>query len=80
MGALLDHLGRTCAQARTDAGLRQIDIAAAASVSHVTISRFETGQRLPREVEQVVEAYAEECGSRVRAMWAAALEAWPDEP
>jgi hypothetical protein len=79
MGALLDHLGRACRQARLDAGLRQIDIATEAGTSHASISRFESGKRWPLDPERHVEAYAHECGLRPQDLWRDALEKWYSE-
>lgn len=75
MGRMLDHLGQVCARARERAGLRQIDIATAAGVSHVTIHRFETpGGGDPRDLDSVVEAYAEECHLRSVDLWRQAVD------
>lgn len=77
MGRMLDHLGQACARERERAGLRQIDIATAADVSHVTIHRFETpGGGTPRDLDTVVDAYAHECNLRPTDLWQLALDAW----
>lgn len=79
MGALLDHLGRACRQARIDAGLRQIDIATEAGTTHATISRFEAGKRWPLDPERLVDAYARECAARPRDLWHQAVDNWYSE-
>ena len=77
---MLDHLGRACLSARRGAGLRQIDIATVAGVSHGAVSRFETpGGGHPRDVEALVTAYASECAVPALSLWELALQAWRTE-
>jgi transcriptional regulator with XRE-family HTH domain len=55
---MLDHLGQAARAARREAGLRQIDIATTAGVSHVTISEFERAQGWPERLDAILDAYA----------------------
>lgn len=70
---VLRALGGAARQARLDAGLRQIDIAAAAKVSHGTISRFETSGRA-EDQEAIVRAYEAECEFEAGTLWRRAVE------
>lgn len=68
------RLGQTCRRARRAAGVRQIDIASAAGVSHTTISHFEQGRWWHRQTDEIVNAYAELCATTPEALWRAALD------
>jgi transcriptional regulator with XRE-family HTH domain len=76
MRGVLEHLGRTCLLARETAGLRQIDIATAAGTDNGVVSRFESGERLPRDLDRLVAAYGSECGVEPYELWRQALDAW----
>lgn len=77
---MVQHLGRVAREARERAGLRQIDIATAAGVSHGTISNFEIGAFWPRRLDDIIDAYAAETGVDAREMWRSALERWEQAP
>lgn len=79
MGGVLFQLGLACRSARESAGLRQIDIATTAGTTHATVSRFEAGRRIPRDLDRLVAAYAEECEAAPYELWLAALDAWQRE-
>lgn len=79
MASMLDHLGRACLHARRQAGLRQIDIATTAGVSHGTVSRFETRGVSPRDLDGMVLAYATDCSVGASALWLQAVHAWARE-
>lgn len=66
---MLEQLGRVAREAREEAGLKQLDIATAAGVSHVVISNLERGARYPERLDEVVGAYEEECGLRRGDLW-----------
>lgn len=70
MGA---RLGRTCKQARLDAGLRMIDIATVAGVDQATISLFEGGRGWRRRTDEIVEAYEQECELEPGELWRRAV-------
>lgn len=74
-GALLAHLGAAARTAREHAGLRQIDIATAADLSHTTVSSFETARAWPIDPERLIDIYARECGVRASDLWRAAIDA-----
>jgi transcriptional regulator with XRE-family HTH domain len=73
---MLDHLGQAARAARKEAGLRQIDIATTAGVSHVTISEFERGAGWPERLDAILDAYAAETGCEQIDLWVAALDDW----
>lgn len=70
---MLKELAIVAREAREAAGLSQIDIAVSAHVTDATISRFESGNRRPRGLEQIVRAYAVECGTTEQVLWGRAL-------
>lgn len=70
---MLKRLGRVAHEARLAAGRTQIDIAVVAGVSHAVVSRLETGERWPRDVDAMVEAYESECGLERDELWRRAL-------
>lgn len=74
---LLRALGRTCKTARMAAGKRLPALVAELHRDQSTLYRFEQGVAWPRDVEDVVEAYARIAGmgAGVR-LWQAALDAW----
>lgn len=80
MPSVLAHLGRACLLARREAQLRQIDIAVVAGVSHTIIGRFENGAGVPRDLDRVVQAYADECNVEAVALWTSALLSRYTEP
>lgn len=73
---MLEHIGEASRDARRQAGLRQLDVATTAGVSHVTISRFERGKSWPLDPDRVVAAYAEELRVDPIELWTAALDRW----
>ena len=73
---LLPWLGRACRQAREEAKVKQVKIAAAIEVNQATIARFEEGIAWPRQPEQVLMAYASELFMDVRLLWLHAFVLW----
>ena len=73
---MLHYLGRAARRARKRAGLRQIDIATTAGVSHTIISSFELAAAWPERLDEILEAYAEETGREQIDLWSDALELW----
>lgn len=79
MSGLLQHLGRVCREARTSAGMSQLDIATQVDVSDASISRFERGRFWPHYTDRLVAAYAAAAGVPPIELWTQALERWGDE-
>jgi transcriptional regulator with XRE-family HTH domain len=79
MATVLQHLGRVCAEVRRDAGVRQLEVAGTAGVSHTIASRFELGTGLPRSLDALINAYAVECGADPMDLWTRALQRWHTE-
>lgn len=75
---LLSHLGRLAREARERVGVRQIDIATTAGVSHTTVSKFERAQAWPPDPERLLAAYEAETGVPARKLWRAAIDAFDD--
>lgn len=74
MRGLLEKLAAVCRETRRESGRTQIEIATAVGVGHVTVSRFERAVRWPREIEALVEAYADASGVTARELWLRAIE------
>jgi len=70
---MLQALGRVAREARLAKGLRQIDIATAAGVSHGAISRVERGVSWPKDPDLIVAAYERECGLIEDEIWRRAV-------
>jgi transcriptional regulator with XRE-family HTH domain len=62
-------LARVAREARLAEGLRQLDVATAAGVSHETISRLERGQSWPKDPDRIVTAYETECKLEQGELW-----------
>lgn len=67
------RLGHACREAREEAELSLMDIANRAGVSQSGIHRFEHGTGWRRDTEEIVAAYATECGLDPDDLWRAAL-------
>jgi transcriptional regulator with XRE-family HTH domain len=72
----LPWISRACRQAREEAGVHQVQIAAAMRVNQATIARFEDGTAWPRRPEEVLMAYASELGMDVRVLWLHGFVLW----
>lgn len=80
MASVLDHLARTCRDARREAGREQLEVAQAGGVSEATISRWESrDRRCPEGLDAIIGAYAQECAIDAYDLWLAALNAWRNE-
>lgn len=66
---MLDALAAVAREARTAAGLTQLDIATAAKVDHTTISRLERAKSWPLEADRIVSCYEKECGLSEGELW-----------
>ena len=73
---LLPWLGRACRQAREEANVKQVKIAAEIEVNQATIARFEEGLAWPRQPEEVLMAYASVLFMDVRLLWLHAFVLW----
>lgn len=72
--SVAQRLGSACRQARRDAGLTMIDIAARADVAYSTVGNLETGARWVRDVERLVAVYEDACGLERGELWRRAVE------
>jgi transcriptional regulator with XRE-family HTH domain len=66
---MLQQLARVAREARLAAGLRQLDIATAAGVSHETISHLERADGWPLDPDKIVGAYEDECDLQPGELW-----------
>jgi hypothetical protein len=71
---MLQQLARVAREARLAAGLRQLDVATAAGVSHETISHLERAEGWPLDPDRIVRAYETECGLDPGTLWKLAAE------
>lgn len=67
-------MGRAAREARIRADLSLLDIAVTAGVSQPTLTRFERGRGWRRDMNEIVAAYAEACGTTPEDLWRAALD------
>jgi hypothetical protein len=74
--SLMFWLGRVARQVREDSERMAVHIAAAVYVTESTISRFETGQTVPRKLDEIIAAYAAEADRAPAEIWGEALDAW----
>ena len=73
---LLLWLGRACRQAREEASIEQVRIAAVIDVDQATIARFEDGIAWPGHPEELLMTYAGELVMDVRLLWLHAFVLW----
>jgi len=66
---LIEGLALTCKSLRTGEGNSLAAVAAAAGVSESAVRAFEHGQTWPRDVEELVSAYADLAGKSASALW-----------
>lgn len=69
-------LARVAGEARIEADVKHVRIAAALDMDQSTISRFERGEAWPRDADAIIRAYAEELGLDERELWRRGLERW----
>jgi len=72
-------LAQVAGEAREEADIKHVRIAAALNVDQSTISRFEKGEAWPRDADAVIQAYAEELEIDPRVLWRKGLERWMAE-
>jgi transcriptional regulator with XRE-family HTH domain len=80
---MLFWLARVARQLRTQAGCKQVEIAAALSrvgehTDQSTVYRFEQARAWPRSPETLIAAYAEELEVDAREIWALAIALWQE--
>lgn len=78
-GTMLHWLGLAARDARERAGRLQVHVAASMGVNQITISRFERGERWPRNVDVILAAYADDLDIDARDIWADALARWLEQ-
>lgn len=66
---MLRELGRVAREVRIAAELNQVTIATAAGVDHAVISNLERAVRFPERLDQVVDAYEDECHLTRGDLW-----------
>jgi hypothetical protein len=76
--SMLYWLAQAAAQARTYAGRKQVHVAASLDKDQSTITRFEQGERWPRNADEVVGAYADDLDVDPIQLWEEALRLWKD--
>lgn len=79
-GTMLSALAHVCRQAREQAGRKRYHVAARVGHTEKTIERFETGRTWPKDIEAMVDAYAQEAGLEPVELWLRAIEYWRDDP
>lgn len=69
-------LGEACKEAREQSDLLQVHIAASISRNQSTVTRFEGHEGQPRDIDEMVAAYANDLGLTPQELWARALKLW----
>jgi transcriptional regulator with XRE-family HTH domain len=76
---MLPWLAQVLAERRLRAGVRQETIASDAGCSMSKIDRLEDAQawpRAPKDIDAIIDAYAQRTAATPFELWAAALERW----
>ena len=73
---MLDFLAETARQLRVEAGLMQVEVAAAAKKDQSVIYRFEAGYGWPRDTDLILAGYGEALGIDCRDIWGLAHKRW----
>lgn len=71
--SLLPHLVAVAVELRTNAGLKDYDIASRARASPDTVNRFEAGKGWPTKLDDLLAGYADAGGTTVADIYARAL-------
>jgi hypothetical protein len=75
-GTMLFWLGTAARECREGSGRMQVHIAAAMSTDQSRINRFENARSWPRDVDDVIAAYADEAGCEPHEIWQRAINLW----
>ena len=68
------RLGAVARAARQVNDLTQLEVAQEAGVSEAVINLFENGRRMPRKIDEIVEAYERLCNMPPRTLWRQAAD------
>ena len=77
--SMIHWLAEVAREAREEAGVKHVMIAAALNMDQSSVSRFEKGEAWPRDADATIQAYGEELGIDPRVLWRRALERWMAE-
>src|ERR1700694_4168260 len=76
MEAMMHFLRQAARELREERDRKQVHIAAGGDVDQSTVNRFERGESQPRDLDALVEAYADDFDMQAMDIWAHALELW----
>jgi hypothetical protein len=73
---MLFWLATAARECREEAGRMQVHIAAAMDTDQSRINRFENARSWPRDVDDVIAAYAAEADCEPHEIWQRAIDLW----
>jgi hypothetical protein len=76
MPAMMYWLREASRELREAKERKHVHIAASGNVDQSTVSRFESGDSTPRDIDGLIAAYADDLDLDPREIWAMALRAW----
>ena len=76
MEAMMYFLRQAARELREARDRKQVHIAAGGDVDQSTVNRFERGESQPRDLDKLVEAYADDFDMDALDIWAHAIELW----
>ena len=71
---MIHFVAQAAREARLEAGRKQVHIAASIDRDQSMIARFERGAAWPRDVDKILEGYADDLGISALDLWKRALE------
>lgn len=74
--SMLYWLAKACTAAREAAGRKQVHVGASADMDQSSVWRFEAGKAWPKNIDKLVNAYADDLDIEPFQLWQAATEMW----
>jgi hypothetical protein len=76
MPAMMYWLRQAAREMREGSERKHVHIGASANADQSTVSRFESGESMPRDLDKMIAGYADDLDVDAREIWAAALRLW----
>jgi hypothetical protein len=74
--AMMYWLREVARELREERGRKHVHIAASGDLDQSTLSRFESGESKPKDLDATVQAYADDLDMKAPDIWGLALERW----